>query len=376
MEEWFPIVDEKGEVVGKATRKECHNGSFLLHPVAHLHVMDVEGRLYLQKRSRNKDIQPGKWDTSVGGHVDLGESAWQGMLREAHEELGVQADVACLAYSYLYRSSREYELVTTYVIRYEGAITPDPQEIEEGHFWTAAQIEENLDKDLFTPNFKMEWTMLQRYLAPLSPRAKRDALLAKGVVDALKSRRFDAYYCATPEAALQQIMALIPSSDTVAWGGSMTMEQLGVIDLVRQTRKVIDRDKAKDKDEKIQLMRQSLLCDTYLMGTNALTENGCLMNVDANGNRVAALTFGPRQVIVAAGMNKVAPTLEEAVSRARNVAAPVNAMRFDGVRGCSQTGRCTDCKSPDSICCTLVYTRLCREPGRIKVVLVGGDWGY
>ena len=209
-----------------------------------------------------------------------------------------------------------------------------------------------------------------------TPRAKRDALLGARVVEALKARHFDAYYCATPEAARQQIFSLIPTDDVVAWGGSMTLEKLGVVDWVRQNRRVIDRDKAQSKEEKLELMRQSLLCDTYLMGTNALTAQGELFNIDANGNRVAALTFGPRQVIVAVGTNKIVPTLEEAVSRARHTAATVNAARFDGLRGCTKTGQCTDCKSSDSICCSLVCTRLCREPGRIKVVLVGGDWGY
>ncbi|MBP5259775.1 MAG: lactate utilization protein [Paludibacteraceae bacterium] len=209
-----------------------------------------------------------------------------------------------------------------------------------------------------------------------TPRAKRDALLGARLVEALKARHFDAFYCATPDEARQRIFSLIPPADVVAWGGSMTMEELGVIDWVRQNRPVIDRDKAQSREEKLELMRRSLLCDTYLMGTNALTAQGELFNIDANGNRVAALTFGPKQVIVAVGMNKVMPTLEEAVSRARHTAATINAARFDGVRGCTKTGQCTDCKSPDSICCSLVCTRLCCVPGRIKVVLVGGDWGY
>ena len=375
-EEWFPVVNENGDVTGMATRSQCHGGSFLLHPVAHLHVLDAQGRVYLQKRAMNKDIQPGKWDTSVGGHVDWGETPREGMLREAREELGVDATAAEYAYSYLYRSAREYELVTTYIIRYDGVITPDPGEIETGRFWTPEEIETGLDGASLTPNFRMEWAMLKRFLAPLTPRAKRDARLGESVVKALKARRFDAYYCDTPEAALKRVMSLIPATGEVAWGGSMTLEQLGVIRLARLTRKVIDRDRAATPAEKAELMRRSLLCDTYLMSANALTENGELFNIDANGNRVAALTYGPRQVIVVAGTNKIVKTLADAVARARYTAAPVNAARFDGERGCSRTGVCSDCKSPDSICCTLVCTRLCREPGRVKVVLVGGDWGY
>ncbi|MBO4369909.1 MAG: lactate utilization protein [Paludibacteraceae bacterium] len=200
--------------------------------------------------------------------------------------------------------------------------------------------------------------------------------LGNTVVKALKARHFDAYYCKDRTEAAKLIQSLIPETDTVAWGGSMTIEALGLIDWARGHRKVIDRDKAANREEKLQLMRESLLCDTYLMSSNAVTADGQLYNIDANGNRVAALTFGPRQVIVAVGMNKVAPTLEEAVSRARNTAAPVNVARFGLQTPCASTGQCADCKSPQSICCSFVRTRLCNVPGRIKVVLVGENLGF
>jgi L-lactate utilization protein LutB len=140
--------------------------------------------------------------------------------------------------------------------------------------------------------------------------------------------------------------------------------------------KVIDRDKAASPEERVEFMRQALLCDTYLTGTNAVTEDGQLVNVDGNGNRVAAMTFGPKQVIVVAGMNKIAKTLEDAAVRARTVAAPANMQRFPALKTpCNETGACGDCVNQDSICTYIVRTRLCKPKGRIKVILIGKDLG-
>ncbi|MDP4278649.1 MAG: NUDIX domain-containing protein, partial [Bacteroidota bacterium] len=147
---------EEGEVIGKATRKECHSGSFLLHPVVHLHVFDKAGRLYLQKRSMDKDIQPGKWDTSVGGHIDYGETVEQALRREAREELGLTDFEPVFAFRYTFRSTVEYELVNTHYTMYEGLLTPDPVEISEGRFWTRDEIRDSLGKGVFTPNFESE----------------------------------------------------------------------------------------------------------------------------------------------------------------------------------------------------------------------------
>jgi L-lactate utilization protein LutB len=211
----------------------------------------------------------------------------------------------------------------------------------------------------------------------MSPEQQRNDKLGEQIVKALKARHFDAYYCSTKQAALAQVMDLIPKTDTVAWGGSATMEALGVIQAVRQDGyRTIDRDKAQTKEERIELMRQALLCDTYLCGTNAITEDGELVNIDGNGNRVAAMTFGPKSVIVACGMNKAVKTVMDAAERARNYAAPVNAQRFDIQTPCRTTGACADCKSPESICTYIVRTRLCRPAGRIKVVLIGETLGF
>lgn len=156
MEEIFPLVDLNGNVIGKATRKECHSGSFYLHPVVHLHVFNKDGELYLQKRSNDKDIQPGKWDTSVGGHVDFGEKLEDALLREASEELGIVKCDPVFAFRYDFRSDKEYELVNTFITFYNGAIIPDQKEISEGRFWEVSEILSSIGKSIFTPNFEYE----------------------------------------------------------------------------------------------------------------------------------------------------------------------------------------------------------------------------
>lgn len=164
-EEIFPLVDEKGQVVGRATRKECHSGTMLLHPVVHLHIFDSSGRLYLQRRSIHKEIQPGKWDTAVGGHVDYGESIDEALLREVREELGITDFEPIHNFTYLYQSPIERELVYSYRTIYEGDIKIDPVEIDEGRYWPVEEILSQMGKGIFTPNFEDEF---QRLL-PLLP---------------------------------------------------------------------------------------------------------------------------------------------------------------------------------------------------------------
>lgn len=167
--EYFPIVDSDGNVISKASRTECHSGSFLLHPVVHLHVFDAAGRLYLQKRADNKDIQPGKWDTSVGGHVDYGEDIETALKREAAEELGISIFTAVFMKRYEFRSTQEAELVHSYYTVFEGDIIPDIVEISEGRFWNLNQIILNLDSGIFTPNFVQEFKHLDaEHLFPFS----------------------------------------------------------------------------------------------------------------------------------------------------------------------------------------------------------------
>lgn len=159
-EEWFPLVNEKGIVIGKATREECHSGAKLLHPVVHLHVFNSAGELYLQKRARTKDIQPGKWDTSVGGHIDYGESVEEALHREVREELGIIHFTPELLTRYIFESAIEKEFVNSFRTTYDGLITPDPSELEGGKFWTLSEIEKNIGKGIFTPNFEKEYAVL------------------------------------------------------------------------------------------------------------------------------------------------------------------------------------------------------------------------
>lgn len=197
------------------------------------------------------------------------------------------------------------------------------------------------------------------------------------VAEAILRRGMDARYCATGEEALQAVLSLIPEDDTVAWGGSWTLEQLGVQRaLEARGQKLLDRDRAKTPEERVELMHAAMLCGTYLMSSNAVSETGELVNIDGTGNRVGALIYGPRQVIVVAGLNKVAKSLEDAVIRARTVASPANTQRFGLDTPCTRTGLCADCTSPDCICAQMVITRFCRPQGRIKVILVGEALGF
>lgn len=162
-EEWFPLVNEAGETVGKATRRTCHNGSKLLHPVVHLHIYNRAGDLYLQKRSVRKDIQPGKWDTAVGGHVDLGETIEGALRREVREELGITDFIPEFLMRYVFESALEKELVNTFRTVYEGPFLPDADEIEEARFWSISEIEAHLGKGVFTPNFESEYEKLKSF---------------------------------------------------------------------------------------------------------------------------------------------------------------------------------------------------------------------
>lgn len=155
-DELFPVVDEDGNIVGTATRGECHGDSKLLHPVVHLHVFDGKGNLFLQKRPEWKDIQPGKWDTSVGGHVDLGEDVSSALKREVSEELGIEEFVPEFIVSYVFESDRERELVFVHKTVYDGPILPSA-ELDGGRFWSREEIVSNIGSDVFTPNFEQEY---------------------------------------------------------------------------------------------------------------------------------------------------------------------------------------------------------------------------
>ncbi len=201
---------------------------------------------------------------------------------------------------------------------------------------------------------------------------------AQVLVKNLRSRHFQAVYCPDKTSALAQALEWIPRGSSVGWGGSVTAQQIGLIDAVRAgDYQVLDRDAAPDPAEKKQIMKRILTADVFLTGANALSLDGQMVNVDGNGNRVAAVCYGPDSVIVVAGMNKVVDTLEDAVTRARTVAAPMNKQRFlNGTTPCEVIGVCGNCKSEGCICNQIVITRNSRPAGRIKFILVGEELGF
>ena len=156
-QEIFPVVDESGQVIGSATRGECHSGSKLLHPVVHLHVFNSKGDIYLQKRPEWKDIQPGKWDTAVGGHIDYGETPEEALHREVREELGITKFCPEQLDMYVFESQRERELVYVNRTTYDGEICPSAAELDGGRFWTMQEIQEAMGKGILTPNFESEF---------------------------------------------------------------------------------------------------------------------------------------------------------------------------------------------------------------------------
>lgn len=166
MEEYFPILNTEGDVIGKATRKECHSGSMLLHPVVHLHIFREGGYIYLQKRSLTKDIQPGKWDTAVGGHVDYGESIEDALLREVREELGITDILPHKLISYIFQSEIERELINVYYIdvNEDFAAKFDSAEIDDTRFWHVDEIESTIGKGILTPNFEKEFNRIRHLI--------------------------------------------------------------------------------------------------------------------------------------------------------------------------------------------------------------------
>ena len=210
-----------------------------------------------------------------------------------------------------------------------------------------------------------------------APMQLRYDKLGPKVAKALAARFFEAWYFKDIPEAVEKVFSLIPKTDTVSWGGSLTLAGLNLTAMVEEKGyKVIDRDKSTSPAEREELQRRALLCDTFLTGTNSITEDGQMVNVDGNGNRVAAMIYGPKQVIVVAGMNKVVPTVMDAFTRAKTIAAPANAQRFPNVKTpCNETGACSDCLSTDCICSYIVRTRICKPVGKIKVILIGKELG-
>lgn len=203
---------------------------------------------------------------------------------------------------------------------------------------------------------------------------KRNELLAQKVIKGLESRNMSGYWAENKEEALRIALGLIPEGASVSMGGAMSALEIGLPQAVKAGNyNFIDRDAIEDKRA---AMLAAYDADVFLSGTNAITEDGVMVNIDGNANRVSAIAQGPKKLIIIAGMNKVCSDVDGAMKRARNVAAPINAQRFGLNTPCSKTGSCMNCKSPDTICCQFLITRYSRHKGRIHVILVNDNLGF
>lgn len=204
---------------------------------------------------------------------------------------------------------------------------------------------------------------------------KRNEFLAQKVIKGLESRNMTGYYAATKEEALAKALELIPEGSSVTMGGAMSAREIGLVDaLIEGNYNFIDRDNYEDKRA---AMLMAYDADYFLASANAMTNDGVIVNIDGNSNRVSAIAQGPKHVLFIVGMNKICgEDIDSAMKRARNVAAPINAQRFGLDTPCAKTGACFDCKSPDTICCQFLITRFSRHPGRISVILVNDDLGF
>ncbi|MCR4793020.1 MAG: lactate utilization protein [Lachnospiraceae bacterium] len=203
---------------------------------------------------------------------------------------------------------------------------------------------------------------------------KRNALYSGKIIDGLKSRNMTGYYVENKEDALKKALELIGEGSSVTMGGCMSAREIGLVDALKSGNyNFIDRDAYEDKRA---AMLAAYDADVFISSANAMTEDGILINIDGNSNRVSAIAQGPKKVVFIVGMNKVCADVDSAMKRARNTAAPINAQRFNLSTPCSKTGSCMNCKSPDTICCQILITRFSKHPGRIHVILVNDDLGF
>lgn len=203
---------------------------------------------------------------------------------------------------------------------------------------------------------------------------KRNELLAQKVIKGLESRNMSGCYAKDRQEALAAALSLIPEGSSVTMGGSVSAAEIGLVEAVKKGNyNFIDRESFTDRRA---AMLAAYDADVFLASANAMTEDGVLINIDGNANRVSAIAQGPKKVIFIVGMNKICPDVDSAMKRARNVAAPVNAQRFGLNTPCSKTGSCMNCKSPDTICCQILVTRYSRHAGRIHVILVNDSLGF
>lgn len=210
-----------------------------------------------------------------------------------------------------------------------------------------------------------------------SPKKQNYENLADTLIEKFNLRGIEGYYCDNSEEALAMAKRFLTPGCTVSWGGSETIEEIGLLDHLKASDYVLyDRMLAKTAEEKSEIYAKTVTADYYFMSSNAITLDGQLVNIDGNGNRVACLITGPKNVIVVAGMNKIVTDVNNGIERIRNMATPPNVIRLGLKPPCSELGRCANCLSEDCICCEIVITRKSRIPGRIKVILVGEELGY
>lgn len=212
----------------------------------------------------------------------------------------------------------------------------------------------------------------------MTPIEERNQKLAQQLIKQLNRRHIEAFYCPTGKEAVNKVSELIADGSTVTWGGTATVRDLGIPAMLknRGTLQVLDRDEVETPEEKQEIYLKAFSADVYLTSANAISEDGVIVNIDGNGNRVAAISWGPKKVIFVIGLNKVAQTVEAALARARGIASPTNSQRFEMNTPCKIDGTCHNCNSPECICSYIHFLRNSRGGGRHIVVLVGENLGY
>ncbi len=210
------------------------------------------------------------------------------------------------------------------------------------------------------------------------PKQQHMQIIADQLIENLKKRHMEGHYFHNKEDLIAFLDEDLKSDETITSGGSATLKELGVIDYLsnREDVKYLDRGHANNRDEVEEIMRKAFTSDSFFMSTNAITRDGILVNIDGNGNRVSALIFGPKKVYVICGTNKICGDYETAYARTKDLACPPNCIRLDMNTPCAKTGKCANCISDDCICNQIVYTRNSRQPNRIKVLIIDGEWGF
>ena len=210
------------------------------------------------------------------------------------------------------------------------------------------------------------------------PKAKHTEIIVEALIKNLEKRHMEGHYFKTKDELIAYLDNELKDGEKITSGGSVTLKELGVTDYLynRKELNYLDRSSAQDRDEVVAIMKEAFTSDSFFMSTNAITRDGVLVNIDGNGNRLSALIFGPDKVYVVCGTNKICDNVDSAYQRVKNIASPPNCIRLDMKTPCATTGKCGNCLSPDCICNQVVFTRNSRQVGRIKVLIVDGDWGF